>query len=81
MKLGGHAALVTGGASGLGAATARALAKAGAKVAVLDVNQKAAAEVAIDINGIAVACDVTSGDAVEKAMAKAAADHGPARSR
>ncbi|HEX3503694.1 MAG TPA: SDR family NAD(P)-dependent oxidoreductase [Xanthobacteraceae bacterium] len=79
MDIKGQAAIVTGGASGLGAATAQMLAEAGAKVAVLDVNQKAAAEVAIDINGIAIACDVTSGDAVEKAMARAAADHGPAR--
>jgi NAD(P)-dependent dehydrogenase (short-subunit alcohol dehydrogenase family) len=79
MDIKGQAAIVTGGASGLGAATARMLAQAGAKVAVLDVNHKAAAEVAIDINGIAVACDVTSSDATEKAIAKAAADHGPAR--
>ena len=73
------AAIVTGGASGLGAATARMLAKAGAKVAVLDVNKTAAAEVAVDINGIALDCDVTNADATEKAIAKAAADHGPAR--
>ncbi|HUC51771.1 MAG TPA: SDR family NAD(P)-dependent oxidoreductase [Xanthobacteraceae bacterium] len=79
MDIKGQAAIVTGGASGLGAATARMLAQAGAKVAVLDINHKAAAEVAIDINGIAVACDVTSSDATEKAVAKAAADHGPAR--
>jgi NAD(P)-dependent dehydrogenase (short-subunit alcohol dehydrogenase family) len=43
------------------------------------VNQKAAAEVAIDINGIAVTCDVTDSAATEKAFAKAAADHGTAR--
>jgi NAD(P)-dependent dehydrogenase (short-subunit alcohol dehydrogenase family) len=79
MDIAGHAAVVTGGASGLGAATARMLAEAGAKVAILDVNQKAAAEVAIDINGIAVACDVTDSVATEKAFAKAAADHGTAR--
>jgi len=79
MDIKGHAAIVTGGASGLGAATARVLAEAGAKVAVLDVNQKAAAEIAVDINGIAVACDVTNADATEKAIAKAAADHGVAR--
>ena len=54
MDIRGHAAIVTGGASGLGAATARMLAEAGAKVAIFDVNAKAAAEVAIDINGIAV---------------------------
>jgi NAD(P)-dependent dehydrogenase (short-subunit alcohol dehydrogenase family) len=79
MDIKGHAAIVTGGASGLGAATARVLAEAGAKVALLDINAKAAAEVAIDINGIAVACDVTNADATEKAIAKAAADHGTAR--
>jgi NAD(P)-dependent dehydrogenase (short-subunit alcohol dehydrogenase family) len=79
MDIAGHAAVVTGGASGLGAATARMLAEAGAKVAILDVNQKAAAEVAIDVNGIAITCDVTDSTATEKAFAKAAADHGTAR--
>ncbi len=79
MDIRGHAAVVTGGASGLGAATARMLAEAGAKVALFDVNQKAVAEVAIDINGIAVACDVTDSATTEKAFAKAAADHGTAR--
>jgi NAD(P)-dependent dehydrogenase (short-subunit alcohol dehydrogenase family) len=79
MDIKGHAAIVTGGASGLGAATARMLAQAGAKVALFDVNKKAAAEVAIDINGIAIDCDVTDSDGTEKAMAKAAADHGPVR--
>jgi NAD(P)-dependent dehydrogenase (short-subunit alcohol dehydrogenase family) len=79
MDIAGHAAVVTGGASGLGAATARMLAAAGAKVAIFDVNQKAAAEVAVDINGIAVTCDVTDSAATEKAFAKAAADHGTAR--
>jgi NAD(P)-dependent dehydrogenase (short-subunit alcohol dehydrogenase family) len=79
MDIAGHAAIVTGGASGLGAATARTLAAAGAKVALLDINHKAAAEVAIDINGIAIACDVTDSASAEKAFAKAAADHGVAR--
>ncbi len=79
MDISGHAAIVTGGASGLGAATARMLADAGAKVAILDVNRKAAAEVAIDINGIALDCDVTDSAATEKAFATAAADHGVAR--
>jgi len=77
--LDGLRAIVTGGASGLGAATARMLAEAGAKVAIFDVDQKAAAEVAIDINGIALHCDVTDGAATQAAFAKAAADHGPAR--
>jgi len=79
MDIRGHAALVTGGGSGLGAATARMLAAAGAKVAILDVNDKAAAEVAIDIKGIAIHCDVADGASTEAAIAKAATDHGPAR--
>jgi NAD(P)-dependent dehydrogenase (short-subunit alcohol dehydrogenase family) len=79
MDIRGHAAIVTGGASGLGAATARLLAEAGAKVAIFDVNAKGAAEVAIDINGIAIACDVTDDKATERAIASANADHGTAR--
>jgi len=79
MDVKGQAAIVTGGASGLGAATARTLAAAGAKVAVIDMNQKAAAEVAIDINGIALACDVADSAGAEAAIKQAAADHGPAR--
>ena len=79
MEIKGQAAIVTGGASGLGAATARALAAAGAKVAVLDVNEKGAAEVAASIKGIAVACDVADAASAEAALKQAAADHGPAR--
>jgi NAD(P)-dependent dehydrogenase (short-subunit alcohol dehydrogenase family) len=79
MDIKGQAAIVTGGASGLGAATARTLAASGAKVAIVDVNQKAAAEVAIDINGLAIVCDVADSAAAEAAIKKAAADHGPAR--
>ncbi|MCE3273837.1 MAG: family NAD(P)-dependent oxidoreductase [Ramlibacter sp.] len=79
MNIQGHAALVTGGASGLGEATARALAAAGAKVAVLDVNQALAEKVAAEIGGIACECDITSPDSVAAAIAKAAARHGPAR--
>jgi len=79
MDIKGQAAIVTGGASGLGAATARTLAAGGAKVAIVDVNAKAAAEVAIDVNGLAIACDVADSAAAEAAIKKAAADHGPAR--
>ena len=71
MKLGGHSALVTGGASGLGAATARVLASAGAKVAVLDVNAELAAIVAKEIAGLAVTCDVADAKSAEAAVAKA----------
>src|ERR1700722_14381092 len=76
MDIRGHAAIVTGGASGLGAATARMLADAGAKVAIFDVNQKDAAEVEMDINGIAITCAAASAAATEVAFAKAAGYHG-----
>jgi len=79
MEIKGHAAIITGGASGLGAATARALAAAGAKVALLDVNEKAAGEVAQEIGGIAVGCDVADARSGEDAVKRAAENHGPAR--
>src|SRR6516165_3666681 len=79
MQLKDQAALVTGGASGLGAATARRLAKAGAKVAVCDINAKLAEAVAAEIGGVAVACDVADAASAEAAIAAAAKAHGPAR--
>ena len=79
MDIKGQAAIVTGGGSGLGAATARALAAAGAKVAVFDVNEAAAAETAASIKGIAVACDVADAASGEAAVKTAAAAHGTAR--
>lgn len=79
MKIEGQAALVTGGASGLGEATARELARLGARVAVLDRNLAQAEKVAADIGGTAHACDVTDTASVEAALDAAAAAHGPAR--
>lgn len=79
MNIQGQAALVTGGASGLGEATARELARLGAKVAVLDVNMALAEKVAADIGGVACACDITNTESVTAALAKASAAHGPAR--
>jgi len=79
MNIQGQAALVTGGASGLGEATARELARLGAKVAVLDVNLAQAEKVASEIGGVACQCDITSSDSLQAAIAKAAAAHGPAR--
>ncbi|CAN7259387.1 MULTISPECIES: SDR family NAD(P)-dependent oxidoreductase [unclassified Variovorax] len=79
MNIQGQAALVTGGASGLGEATARELARLGARVAVLDVNTALAEKVAAEIGGIACACDITNTDSVNAALDKAAAAHGPAR--
>ncbi|RAI31298.1 3-hydroxyacyl-CoA dehydrogenase, partial [Rhodoplanes elegans] len=70
---------VTGGGSGLGAATAERLARAGARVAVLDVNRDGATAVAARIGGHAVRCDVASADEAAAAVAAAAERHGPAR--
>ena len=83
MNILGQAALVTGGASGLGAQTARELARRGAKVAVLDRNGDGAKAVAAEIGAygqaIGIACDITSTDSVLAALDAARAAHGPAR--
>lgn len=79
MDISNLSAIVTGGASGLGAATARALAEAGAKVAVLDFNREGAEAVAHDVNGKAFACDVSDAASAEAAVNGAAAAHGAAR--
>jgi NAD(P)-dependent dehydrogenase (short-subunit alcohol dehydrogenase family) len=79
MQIQGTPALVTGGASGLGEAVARELARLGAKVAVLDRNVELAQKVAADIGGTAHACDITDTASVEAALEAAAAAHGPAR--
>jgi len=71
MKIADSSALVTGGGSGLGEATARMLAARGAIVHVLDVNEDAAARVAADIGGIAIAGDVASEADAERAIARA----------
>lgn len=72
MNPSGQVAIVTGGGSGLGEATARALAAKGAKVAVLDVGIERAEKVAAEIGGIAVKCDVSSAEGAEAAVAEAA---------
>lgn len=79
MDMQGKSALVTGGASGLGAETARRLARAGARVAVLDLNLEAAEQLAAEIGGIACGCDITDTASVQQAMHAARAAHGPAR--
>ena len=79
MQIKNHAAIVTGGGSGLGAATARALAEAGAKVALLDINEQAAGAVAAEIGGLAVACNVADAASAERAVGAARAAHGAAR--
>ncbi len=79
MKLAGAAAIVTGGGSGLGKATAEAFAAKGARVAVFDRNAEAAESVAKAIGGLALAGDVADSASAEAALARAAAAHGPAR--
>ena len=77
MKIEGVGAVVTGGASGLGAGTARALAAKGAKVAVLDLNMEGARALADEIGGIAVECNVSDAGSAEAALEAAQAAHGP----
>ncbi|GAA2048590.1 SDR family oxidoreductase [Catenulispora yoronensis] len=76
MSFTGKVAVVTGGASGIGQAVARALAEAGAKVAVLDLDGAAAQEVAASIGGLAVEVDITDADQVAAAVAKVVAELG-----
>jgi NAD(P)-dependent dehydrogenase (short-subunit alcohol dehydrogenase family) len=79
MKLSGVAAIVTGGGSGLGRATAEALAAKGARVAIFDLNPAAAEEAAKALSGLALVGDVAEEASAGAAIAKAAAAHGPAR--
>ncbi len=69
MNIEGQIAIVTGGGSGLGAATARALAEKGAAVAVLDVAMANAEKIAEETGGFPVHCDVSSAEAAETALA------------
>jgi len=78
MKIDGIAAVVTGGGSGMGAATAKYLAEHGAKVTVLDVN-KAAADVAKACGGLGLVCDITDEAALGAALDQAAERHGTTR--
>jgi len=78
MNINGQAAIVTGGASGLGAQTARELARRGAKVAVFDRNGAGAAAVAAEVGGVGCECDIASADSVLAALQKAREAHGPA---
>jgi NAD(P)-dependent dehydrogenase (short-subunit alcohol dehydrogenase family) len=79
MQLKDIAVVITGGGSGLGAATARAMAAKGAKVAVLDVRQEQADAVAKEIGGVAVVADVANEAQVALALDKAEDAHGVAR--
>ena len=72
-------AVVTGGASGLGGATAQALAAKGVKVAILDLNEALGAQLAAKIGGRFYKCDVTQEASIDAALAAASKDHGVAR--
>jgi NAD(P)-dependent dehydrogenase (short-subunit alcohol dehydrogenase family) len=79
MNVNGVAAVVTGGASGLGEATARELARRGAKVAVFDRDAQRGEQVASEIGGVFCEVDVTSDEKVKAAFEKARASHGQER--
>lgn len=79
MKIENQAAIVTGGASGLGEATARLLAERGAKVAIFDLNEEVGNKTAADIGGQFFKVDVTSEEDVANALAAAEEKHGVAR--
>src|ERR1700731_4227707 len=73
MQLKDVAVLITGGGSGLGAATARAMAAKGAKIAVLDQSKENAEKVAAEVKGVAVVADVTDEEQAKAATANAEA--------
>lgn len=79
MRIEGQAAIVTGGASGLGLATAEMLRRAGARVALLDVAGDRVEAAAGRIGGLGIACDVTEASSAEGAVKQAREAHGPAR--
>jgi len=79
MDIKGSAAIVTGGASGLGRATAERLIAQGAKVTILDVNQQVGESVAKELNCDFLATDVTNAMAVQNVLEQAQAKNGVAR--
>lgn len=79
MQIEQQAVIVTGGGSGMGAATAKHLASLGAKVTILDRDLDRAQSVADEIHGLAFACDVTNSEQVQKAIEQAEQSHGIAR--
>ncbi len=78
MNLEGSSSVVTGGASGIGEACARQLAAAGSRVVVADLNEERGQEVASELGGLFVKCDVSSSEDAQTA-ASAAAEMGPLR--
>lgn len=79
MEISGVAAVVTGGASGLGEATARALAAQGAKVAIFDINREKGEALAAELGGVFCEVDITSDASVDEGFAAARAANGQER--
>ncbi|MBO0837827.1 MAG: SDR family NAD(P)-dependent oxidoreductase, partial [Actinobacteria bacterium] len=79
MEINGTAAIVSGGASGLGAATARALGAAGARVTIADLNEQLGKTLADEVGGLFVRTDVSDADSVRAAVEAAAAAGPPLR--
>ena len=68
MQVDGNVAIITGGASGLGAGAARELAKAGGQIAIWDIQEDKGLEIAKEVGGVFCNCDVTSEESVIAAM-------------
>jgi NAD(P)-dependent dehydrogenase (short-subunit alcohol dehydrogenase family) len=79
MRLSGHSAIVTGGASGLGEATVRALASEGVKVAIFDLNREKGAALSASVGGVFCEVDVTNDASVEAGFAQARQAQGQER--
>ncbi len=79
MNIEGQSVLITGGASGMGEATARLLASQGAKVSLLDMNEEKLKSIADEIGAVAIQADVVSAQSMEKAIEKAVSANGIAR--
>ena len=77
MNLEGKVAVVTGAASGIGAACARGFAGKGARVAVVDIDAKGSQLVADSVGGIAVECDLADADAIDSMVSKVEEEMGP----
>ncbi len=77
MQFDGKVAIVTGGASGIGAASVRNFAGRGAKLAVIDIDEAEAQQVADEVGGIAIGCDVGDEAAVNEMIAQVQSELGP----
>lgn len=75
MKIKNKTILITGAASGLGAATARELSQHGAKIILLDMNMRAIQKIASEINGVAFECDVTSENSTKQVLSQCSEIH------